>query len=258
MSKARCNNAKIGQGVKMLVIGKENLRVKHNLKLLKSFTKILGQRMKKIRFINSPKYKKKIRDLNQVKCIKDEDRKVLEEQFAYTYESHNETMRKDKDCRESILFYAKKVYNKNNLSFTKVVGKVLKQKGKTKDFSYRKRITLDLILKSLFNLIIDVLSRDIQKTNFGNKGFLLKSNTTYIHCNFSKRQEECDTKVSMFKYLGSILQNDGKTNEDITHRIQVGLLNSGKFYHIVIHLAILYDSGCWAFRRQHERQVKIT
>lgn len=52
----------------------------------------------------------------------------------------------------------------------------------------------------------------------------------YMHCNFSKRQEEYNLKVKMgenvisqvsiFKYLGSILQNEGKINEDATQRIQ--------------------------------------
>lgn len=44
-----------------------------------------------------------------------------------------------------------------------------------------------------------------------------------------KKQEENDLEVNLgevilhvsrCKYLGSVLQNDGKINEDVTHRIQ--------------------------------------
>jgi len=51
-----------------------------------------------------------------------------------------------------------------------------------------------------------------------------------MHCNFSKKQEDYDSELkiekvisqlSKFKYSGSIIQNDGKINEDV---IQVGWL----------------------------------
>ena len=50
--------------------------MKHNLKLLKSSTKILTQKVESIRYISLPKIKKGI-DLNLVRCIKDEEGKVL-------------------------------------------------------------------------------------------------------------------------------------------------------------------------------------
>jgi len=53
-----------------------------------------------------------------------------------------------------------------------------------------------------------------------------------MQCNFSNRQEDFGSKVklgedvipqvSKFKYLGSIIQDDGEIDEDVTHRIQAG------------------------------------
>ncbi|RDY10196.1 hypothetical protein CR513_05327, partial [Mucuna pruriens] len=98
----------------------------------------------------------------------------------------------------------------------------------------------------LFNLVLDVLTRDIQKIipnymlleainfklehwsqTFERKGFQLSwSKIEYLHCDFSKRQEEYDLEVkigenviphvSKFKYLRSIMQNDGEVNKDVT------------------------------------------
>lgn len=117
------------------------------------------------------------------------------------------------------------------------------------------------------------------------KGFRLsRSKTEYMHCKFSKRQTSDDVEVKMgedvipqvskFKYLGSILQNDGEIHEDVTHRIQAGWLKwrkasgvlcdrkvpiklKGKFYRTAIRPAILYGSECWAIKGHQETKVGV-
>ena len=59
--------------------------MKHNLKLLKSSTKILRQKVESIRYISLPKIKKGI-DLNLVRCIKDEEGKVFGQRSRYQRE----------------------------------------------------------------------------------------------------------------------------------------------------------------------------
>jgi len=60
------------------------------------------------------------------------------------------------------------------------------------------------------------------------RGFRVsRSKTEYLHCCFSGREEvtiEGMTipKVDKFKYLGSIIQQNGNINEDINQRIKVG------------------------------------
>ena len=65
------------------------------------------------------------------------------------------------------------------------------------------------------------------------KGFRLsRSKIEYMHCTFSKRQEDFGLEVklredvipqvSKFKYQRSIIQDDGEINEDVPHRIQGG------------------------------------
>jgi len=68
-------------------------------------------------------------------------------------------------------------------------------------------------------------------------------------------------KVNKFKYLGSIIQQNGDVDEDINQRIRVGwqkrkaasgvlchkrvpLGLKGKVYRMVVRLAVLYGSEC--------------
>ena len=76
-----------------------------------------------------------------------------------------------------------------------------------------------------------------------------------------------------FKYLGSIIQKDGKINSDVNHRIQAGWLKwratrvlcdrnillwlKGKFYRTAIRPALLYDTECWAIKRHHAQKMSV-
>jgi len=65
------------------------------------------------------------------------------------------------------------------------------------------------------------------------KGFRLsRSNTEYLHCRFSAVEGDVASEVAIegpiiprverFRYLGSIIQENGEIDEDINHRIKVG------------------------------------
>jgi len=65
------------------------------------------------------------------------------------------------------------------------------------------------------------------------QGFRLsRSKTEYLHCSFSAEvggavsevaiEGESIPKVDKFRYLGSIIQENGDIDEDINHRIRVG------------------------------------
>ena len=84
------------------------------------------------------------------------------------------------------------------------------------------------------------------------------------------------TLVSMdtFRYLGSMLQNDGEIDEDVRHRISSGWLKwrqassvlcdrrvpqrlKGKFYRTTIRPAMLYGAECWLTKRRHVQQLSV-
>jgi hypothetical protein len=103
-----------------------------------------------------------------------------------------------------------------------------------------------------------------------------------MECNFSKRRSRSTLEVKVgdriipqvtrFKYLGSIVQNDGEIEADVSHRIQAGWLKwrrasgvlcyknvpvklKGKFYRTAVKSAMLYGTKCW--KSQHENQVSV-
>jgi hypothetical protein len=96
---------------------------------------------------------------------------------------------------------------------------------------------------------------------------LSRSKTKHMNCDFNATtQEERDvrldgqvvSKKDIFCYLGSMLQNDGDIDEDVSHRIKAGWLKwrqacvlcdprvslkvKGKFYRIAIQSVMLYGA----------------
>ena len=76
-------------------------------------------------------------------------------------------------------------------------------------------------------------------------------------------------KSACFRYLGSIVQNDGEIDGDIINRIQIGWLKwrnasgllcdrkvplklKGKFYKMVVRPTILYAAECWPLKEKHK------
>jgi len=96
-----------------------------------------------------------------------------------------------------------------------------------------------------------------------------------MECNFSKRRnifslegkvgDHIIPQVTWFKYLGSIIQNDGEIEGDVNHKIQNGWLKwrsalhvlcdaklplklKGKFYQTTVRPMMLYGKECWAVK----------
>ncbi|KAL5161290.1 LINE-1 retrotransposable element ORF2 protein [Glycine soja] len=116
-------------------------------------------------------------------------------------------------------------------------------------------------------------------------GFRLsRSKSEYMKCKFNKRRRVSNSEVKIgdhiipqvtrFKYLGSIIQDDGEIEGDGNHRIQAGWIKwrkasgvlcdakvpiklKGKFYRTAVRPAILYGTECWAVKSQHENKVGV-
>ncbi|KAL5146025.1 Retrovirus-related Pol polyprotein from type-1 retrotransposable element R2 [Glycine soja] len=116
-------------------------------------------------------------------------------------------------------------------------------------------------------------------------GFRLsRSKSEYMECKFNKSRRVSNSEVKIgdqiipqvtrFKYLGSVIQDDGEIEGDVNHRIQAGWMKwrkaSGvlcdakvpiklkvKFYRTAVRPAILYGTECWAVKSQHETKVGV-
>ena len=117
------------------------------------------------------------------------------------------------------------------------------------------------------------------------KGFKIsRTKTEYMHCNFSGRVNEnnLDVKIDnefipkkqIFKYLGSVFQQNGEIDGDVTHRINVGWLKwrgassilcdrkiplkvKGKYYRVAVRPAMLYGSECWPVNYKHVNKMAV-
>ncbi|KAF3621797.1 Mitochondrial pyruvate carrier 1 [Capsicum annuum] len=82
-------------------------------------------------------------------------------------------------------------------------------------------------------------------------------------------------KRESFKYMGSIIQEDGDIDEDVTHRIGARWMKwrlasrimcdkkvppkiKGKFYGVVVTPALLYGVECWSVKKAHIQKMKVT
>ncbi|KAL5143855.1 SPX domain-containing membrane protein [Glycine soja] len=116
-------------------------------------------------------------------------------------------------------------------------------------------------------------------------GFRLSRNKSeYMECKFNKRRRVSNSEVKIgdhiipqvtrFKYLGSVIQDDGEIEGDVNHRIQAGWMKwrkasgvlcdakvpiklKGKFYRTAVRPAILYGTECWAVKSQYENKVGV-
>ncbi|XP_016442779.1 uncharacterized protein LOC107768188 [Nicotiana tabacum] len=106
----------------------------------------------------------------------------------------------------------------------------------------------------------------------------------YLEYKFSeeRHEEEVEVKIDTqvipirdsFKYLGSIIQSNGKIDEDVTHRIGAGWIRwrpasrvlcdknapprlKGKFYRVVVRPAMLYGAECWPIKKSHVQKMSV-
>jgi len=116
------------------------------------------------------------------------------------------------------------------------------------------------------------------------RGFRVsRSKTEYLHCCFSGMvnvggEVTLDgrpiPKVDRFKYLGSIIQQNGDIDEDINQRIKVGwqkwkytlgvlcdkrvpLGLKGKVYRMVVRPTVLYGSECWPLKKTQVQRLSV-
>ncbi|XP_019235471.1 PREDICTED: uncharacterized protein LOC109215814 [Nicotiana attenuata] len=117
------------------------------------------------------------------------------------------------------------------------------------------------------------------------KGFKLsRTKTEYVECKFSDKTHEVDVDVKIdtqviprrgsFKYLGSIIQGNGETDDEVSHRISAGRMKwklasgvlydkkvpprlKSKFYRVVIRPTMLYGAECWPVNNSHVQMMKV-
>jgi len=139
-------------------------------------------------------------------------------------------------------------------------------------------------------VLIDVTRQGVSDTlerwrhSLESRGFKVsRSKTEYLHCCFSGRVDargevtldgSLILKVDKFKYLGSIVQQNGDIDEDINHRIKVGwqkwrysssvlcdkrvpLGLKGKVYRMVVRLAVLYGLKCWPLKKTQVQRLTV-
>ena len=125
---------------------------------------------------------------------------------------------------------------------------------------------------------------ELWRSTLESKGFRLsRPKTEYMECNFSSRPsggfvtlgDQVINKSARFRYLGSIVQNDGEIDGDIINRIQVGWLKwrnasgllcdrkvplklKGKFYKMVVRPTMLYGAECWPLKEKHKSKLSVT
>ncbi|KAL5141766.1 Metal tolerance protein 6 [Glycine soja] len=246
---------------------------------------------------------RKTRDLDQVKCVKDEEGKVLvhekdikERWKVYFHNLFNDGYGYDSsslDTREEDRNY-------------KYYRRIQKQEVKEalKRMSNGKAVGPDNIpievwktlgdrglewLTELFNEIMRSkrMPEEWRRSTraLETHGFRLsRSKSEYMECKFNKRRRVSNSEVKIgdhiipqvtrFKYLGSVIQDDGEIEGDVNHRIQAGWMKwrkasgvlcdakvpiklKGKFYRTAVRPAILYGTKCWAVKSQQENKVGV-
>ncbi|KAM3226749.1 hypothetical protein ACQJBY_059017 [Aegilops geniculata] len=125
---------------------------------------------------------------------------------------------------------------------------------------------------------------ELWRQTLESKGFRLsRTKTEYMMCGFSttrcgEEEVSLDGQVvprkDTFRYLGSMLQEDGGIDEDVNHRIKAGWMKwrqasgilcdkrvpqklKGKFYRTAVRPAMLYGAECWPTKRRHVQQLGV-
>ncbi|EMS57362.1 Retrovirus-related Pol polyprotein LINE-1 [Triticum urartu] len=134
----------------------------------------------------------------------------------------------------------------------------------------------------LFALVMDEVTRDIQGDIpwcmlFADDVVLVDdSRTGTTGC--EEEEVSLDGQVvpqkDTFRYLGSMLQEDGGIDEDVNHRIKAGWMKwrqasgilcdervpqklIGKFYRTAVRPTMLYGVECWSTKRRHVQQLGV-
>ncbi|KAG5606376.1 hypothetical protein H5410_027868 [Solanum commersonii] len=258
---------------------------------------------------------RKARDLDQVKCIKDEEGKVLVD----------ETSIKQRWRR-----YFHKLLNEEGGG--DIVLNDLAHSERLRDFGYRRCFRIEEVIPAISRMsrgratgpdeipvdfwkstdkgyqiakphyedlgesggdevLIDetrdrVNARlEVWRQALESKGFRLsRTKTEYLRCKFSDMLDEVDVEVRLatqiipkkesFKYLGSVIQESGDIDDDVTHRIGVAWTKwrlasrvlcekkipprlKGKFYRVVVRPALLCGAECWPVKNAYVQKMHV-
>ncbi|KAL6582640.1 hypothetical protein OROMI_004718 [Orobanche minor] len=210
--------------------------------------------------------KKKTRDIGKVKCVKDTDQKVLVQ---------------DKEIKERCRSYFDTLFNghqEQNIGNLNIPSNMINREFKRRIQKY------DIVL--IDETKVGVQQKlELWRDTLEARGFRLsRSKTEYMECRFSDNSDReagmitFDGKVvhgsTSFRYLGSIIQKDGKLDGDVAHRIKAGWLKwksatgvlcdpdmprrlKGKFYRTTIRPALLYGTECWALKQCHVQKMNV-
>ncbi|XP_015162155.1 uncharacterized protein [Solanum tuberosum] len=126
---------------------------------------------------------------------------------------------------------------------------------------------------------------EVWRQTLESKGFRLsRTKTEYLGCKFSDALDEADVDVRLatqiipkkesFKYLGSVIQESGDIDDDVTHRIGAAWMKwrlasgvlcdkkippklKGKFYRVVVRPSLLYGAECWPVKNSHVQKMHV-
>ncbi|XP_075092237.1 uncharacterized protein LOC142172504 [Nicotiana tabacum] len=127
--------------------------------------------------------------------------------------------------------------------------------------------------------------QEVWRQTLESKAFKLRRNKTeHLECKFSDMTHEMDMDVRLdpqvipkrasFKYLGSIIYDNGEIDDDVIHRIgtwwmkwklassvlcdkNVPLRLNSKFYKVVVRPTMLYVAECWPVKKSHVQKMKV-
>ncbi|AQK72942.1 Retrovirus-related Pol polyprotein LINE-1 [Zea mays] len=198
-------------------------------------------RMAKIR-------ERKTRDVNQVKCIKDEA---------------NQQLVKNEEIKNRWKEYFNKLFNGGNESSTIELDEPFDDNNR----GFVRRIQEYEVKEALKRM-------KVGKAMGPDGGPWKNTNTMGYEDGDVSLDGQVVPKKDIFRYLGSMLQKEGDIDEDVSHRIKAGWLKwrqaagvlydpwvphklKGKFYRTAVRPAMLYGAKCWPTKIRHVQQLSV-